>query len=168
MRKSYENTLLFILVFYVHASLCYGYEVFSSKLRQIMSFTGVVTDTSWSNAAAEGRQGRARVVGPTAAPDGSPSSRSSSSSRAVSRTVARAAPTRAVVPVEPGHFRALRIAVAATAVSDCRGTAAGSVSIRRCDSPAAAAAAAAAAPAAVVNVVDTAATYRAAQVSCWT
>ena len=167
MRKSYENTLLFILVFYVHASLCYGYEVFSSKLRQIMSFTGVVTDTSWSNASAEGRQGRARVDGPTAAPNG-PSSRSSSSSRAVSRTVARAAPTRAVVPVEPGHFRALRIAVAATAVSDCRGTAAGSVSIRRCDSPAAAAAAAAAAPAAVVNVVDTAATYRAAQVSCWT
>ena len=154
MRKSYENTLLFILVFYVHASLCYGYEVFSSKLRQIMSFTGVVTDTtSWSSDYC------------TAAPNGSPSS----SSGAVSRSVARAAPTRAVVPVEPGHLRALRIAAVAAsapaAVSDRRGPAR-SVAVGRCDSPAAAAAAPG--PAAVVDVVDASATYRPSQVSCLT
>ena len=116
-----------------------------------MSFTGVVTDTtSWSSNYC------------TAAPNGSPSS----SSGAVSRSVARAAPTRAVVPVEPGHLRALRIAaVAASAPADRRGPAR-SVAIGRCDSPAAAAAAPG--PAAVVDVVDAAATYRPSQVSCLT
>lgn len=122
---------------------------FSSKLRQIMSFTGVVTDTtSWSSDYC------------TAAPNRSPSS---SSSGAVSRAVARAAPTRAVVPVEPRHLRALWLSVAVA--TDGRGPA-GSVPVGRCDSPAAAVASAAAA--AVVNVVDAAATYRPSQVSCLT
>ena len=103
-----------------------------------MSFTGVVTDTSWSSDYC------------TAGP--------------VTRSAARAVP-----PVESGHLGALRLPAAAAAAA----TATGPVATAGPAAPAGpvggrdASAAAAAAPA-VVEVVDAAATYRPAQVSCST
>ena len=89
-----------------------------------MSFTGVVTDTpSWPPDYC------------TAAPDGSPAS-PSSSSRSVTRSVARAAPSRAVIPVEPGHLWPLRLApaVAAAAAVTTIAVSAGPVAVGRRDS----------------------------------